>query len=295
MRPSRHPRPLILWLPFLLLAFAGGCARQPPGENGSQTALSGKRIRVTLTFAAPINPNYYYYFIMNVSNASLANGDKNAPGPIPVGAPVSGQPYGNGFATGSTAGTGGFTDFVLFNDPFQYPGSQARQGFGLYHVVDSSTCSPSCANDRRNFVAEGAPITFVRPSTDPTDPASTRIQFEIDLAQLIPNAATQLQAVNEALLLQYIQVNVIATNVVPTDTQTSIPKLFDSFGDTRDGRGNFLILDVSKADTISNGDIRTINTSEPTDIDDVYISPPGSANQDPALNLKDWRIDIVQQ
>ena len=55
MRPLRRFRPFLLMLPFLLLALAGGCARQPPSEGGSQSARSGKLIRVTLKFAQAVD------------------------------------------------------------------------------------------------------------------------------------------------------------------------------------------------------------------------------------------------
>src|ERR1700731_4431419 len=69
-----------------------GCASPVPGGNGL-SALAGKSLQVQLMFNASVSPNYYYYFLINNSNSSVA------PYPVPVGSPVSGTTYGNGFAT----------------------------------------------------------------------------------------------------------------------------------------------------------------------------------------------------
>ncbi|HLK60650.1 MAG TPA: hypothetical protein VKU00_29070, partial [Chthonomonadaceae bacterium] len=245
-----------------------------------------------------LNTYYYYYFLMNVSTTSNPQGDQNAPGPIPVGAPISGQLYlSNGFATGSTTDKNGirngFTDFVLFTDQAQYPGSLARQGFGLYHVAQGAD-----SNNRLNFQANGAPITMIRPSTDQNDPTSAQISFEVDLAQLFPYITDQVQLQNAVKNLRWIEINAVATDIVPTDTQTSVVKQYDSFGDTSDGVGNFLVLDVSQPIQVVSGSTAAGSASEPAgDANDVFASPPGSVapgQGNRLLNIKSWEIDIVQ-
>ncbi|HLK60649.1 MAG TPA: hypothetical protein VKU00_29065 [Chthonomonadaceae bacterium] len=284
MRPFRHFRPLVLLFP-MLLALAGGCASPAPSEGGT-SLRSGKILRVTLTFGGSIYTGYYYYFLMNVSN------DPSAPGPIPVGAPISGQPYySNGFATGSGTDKygylNGFTDFVLFTDSPQY-GVQPPLGFGLYHVPPKTD-----SNDRRNIQASGLPLNPMRPSANLDDPASATFSFDIDLAQLFPGITDQGQLKTQIRNLRWIQVNVVATNIVPTATPTTIPKLYDSFGDTRGGTGSFLLLDVSQPITIQSNDAGA--ATEPADYD-VYVSPPDSSvSVNPALNLTSWTIQILQQ
>lgn len=280
--------------PFLasLLLAAGGCARLPPSQN----ALSGVRLRVTLRFGAPINPLYYYYFLVN--NA----GDRQAPGPIPVLGPISGQSYGNGFATGSTPGSSGFTDFVLFTaEVNQYPGSRARGGYGVYHVVRSGATDQGEANNRANLRATGAPVAFTTPPSDPGDLQSAVLQFEIDLSQLITDPSGQplsdpAQAANLARAIRYLQTNVVATNITPVDPQTSIIKLVDSLGDTSGGQGYYFTLDVGQGGLWPSGpsDPRVQTSLEPSS-NDIYIFPPGAnVPRDPALDLRDWRIEVVR-
>lgn len=283
---SRTPRiGLISVFACLTLMLTSGCARLPPGQNG----LSGRRLKVRLTFANAVNPNYYYYFIINNSN------NRFSPGPIPVGAPISNSSYGNGFATSSSTDTTqrGFTDFVLFSNPtnqLQYPNSQPREGYGLYHLVGTDE------NNRVNLRGIGAPVTFTSPTTNPDDPNSRVLYFEIDLSQIIRDAngnpLTDSQASNMAQGIRFLQLNVVATNITPTDPTTTIPKVFDSFGDTRDGRGTFLNMDLSSPIVIHNNDVNA-----PIEIQgDVAVSPPGSANGDTTpLDLLTWSVELSQQ
>ncbi|HLJ57356.1 MAG TPA: hypothetical protein VKT77_20125 [Chthonomonadaceae bacterium] len=251
-----------------IIGAASGCARLPPGA----ATLSGKRLIVTLTYSGFINPNEHYFFILN--NA----GDQNAPGPVAVFLP----PYGNGFATGSGANAGGFTDFVRF-DNFQ-PGNN---GYSLYHVVGDP--------NRSGFVNEGSPVTSTRP--DPTDPRSGKqLQFQIDLSQLeVDSNGTPLpadQAVANAQSIRFLQMNIISTDVIPADVGTPVNKQVDSLGDTRTatGQSTFVVLDVSQNRVYRNTDFIGQPAFEPSD-NDVF----GSANPDPSLDLIDWTVEVRQQ
>ena len=258
----------------------GGCANQPPSQN----ALSGIRLRVTMRYNYLVNPNYQYYFVIN--NA----GDRNAAGPIPVGTPLPNQTYGNGFATASdngasgTTNKGGFTDFVQWG--FNQYGGQSQNGYSLYHVVGD-------ANNRQNFRSSGVPIASTAPSTDSTDPAgSTTLTFELDLSQLIRDATGGAvdanTAANTARALQYLQVNIISTNITPQDTATSALKAYDSMGNTSDGRGSYLTLDVTQNRTVASTDTSLPETNEPT-FYDVY----GGSGFSP-LDLVSWTIEVVR-
>jgi hypothetical protein len=253
---------------LFLLALLGGCAVQPPGT----TTLSGKRLIVTLIYSGFINPNEHYFFIVN--NA----GDQNAPGPVAVVLP----PYGNGFATGSGAQAGGFTDFVRF-DNFQ-PGNN---GYTLYHVVGDP--------NRSTFVNEGSPITTIRP--DPNDPRTGKqLQFQIDLSQLVTDANGKPlpadQAVAGAKSIRFLQMNIVSTDLIPTDLTTPVNKQVDSLGDTRTstGQSSFIVLDVSQNRIYRNSDFIGQGAFEPSD-NDVF----GSSNSDPSLDLVDWSVEIRQQ
>ncbi len=278
------------------LGSVGGCARQPP----SSSTLSGKRLRVTMRFRDAIDPNNHYFFLINYIRDGPQGdaGDSSAPGPIPVFGPISAnQGFGNGFATSSdhganstpARGTGGFTDFV------EYYAGQYR----LFHVLGDPV--------NRNFRDEGQPVFVVRPGQDDAQ-SYNRLQFEIDLSQLIldaagnpPPASDQTQTLDIARnRLRYLQVNIIATDVIPADQGTQITKEVDALGDTSSllGQSNFLRLDVSQTGVIpdSPSDPRAQNSLEPTGNDVVVYS--GGAFQlggKGALDLTDWTIEVRQQ
>ena len=251
-----------------------GCASPVPGGTG-QNALSGRRLKVRLVFASAVNPAYYYFFLINNSNST------SAPGPIPVGPPVAGFTYGNGFATGSDSKSGGFTDFVLYSAN-QYPGGQPASNYALYHVLDGGD-----ANNRSLFQANGVPVVYQTPSA--TD--GRTIYFEIDLAQLYPSSS-QSAAVSQALAARWMQVNVVATNNTPVDGQTTIYKEFDSLGDDSDGRGSYQLVDLRQTAYVNGDTTLAPTTTEPANVD-VFVSPPNTIPQDPALNLVDWSIQIT--
>lgn len=248
-----------------LLSLTGSCAQLPP----SKSTLSGKRLLVTMRFRSPINPNYHYFFLIN--NV----GDQNAPGPVPVLT----APYGNGFATGSGGGQNGFTDFVRFDN-------LQPQGYALYHAVGDP--------NRSNFVFEGQPVTFVAP--DPTDPrTANQLQFEIDLSQIIVDNNGQpltnaQQTTQLATSIRFLQVNIIATDVIPRDVTTTISKMVDSLGDTRSllGATSFLILDASQIGRVYNNAAFSGQSIAEPDTLDVYNG------NDPTLDLVDWSVEVRQ-
>lgn len=249
----------------LLLGLTGSCAQLPP----SKSTLSGKRLLVTLRFRSPINPNYHYFFLIN--NV----GDQNAPGPVPVLT----APYGNGFATGSGGGQAGFTDFVRFDN-------LQPQGYGLYHVIGDP--------NRSNFVFEGQPVTFVAP--DPTDPrTANQLQFELDLSQIVLDSNGQpltnaQQTTQLATAIRFLQINIIATDIIPRDVTTPVAKQIDSLGDTRSllGVTSFLILDASQIGRIYNNTSFIGQSIAEPDTLDVYNG------NDPTLDLVDWSVEVRQ-
>jgi hypothetical protein len=250
---------------LLLLTFTHSCAKLPPSKN----ALSGKRLLVTLRFRSLVNPNYRYFFLIN--NAS----DQNAPGPVPV----LNAPYGNGFATGSGGGQSGFTDFVRWDN-------LQPQGYGLYHVIGDP--------NRSNFIFEGQPVTFVAP--DPTDPrTANQLRFEIDLSQLIVDSNGQpltdpAQAAAAANALRFLQVNIVATDVVPRDVTTPVSKQVDSLGDSRSllGATSFLVVDVTQIGRVYNNAAFVGQAIAEPDTLDVYNG------NDPSLDLLDWSVEVRQ-
>lgn len=273
---------LVACLLSSILLFSG-CAKLPPSQSGN-TALSGKRLAVKIQFRGPINPNFHYFFLINYDTSQgtkLGVGDQNAPGPIPVLAPtIVGQSgYGNGFATGSSGNlTTGFTDFVRFEG----------NSYRLFHVV-GNVSQPSL----NNFVDEGQPVTFVLPNSQ--NPHV--LQFEIDLSQLVVQSTgaslgDPTTTVNTALAIRYLQMNIVATDVVPVNQTAFINKQVDSLGDNRTAAGSssFLSLDMSQLRSYTNQDAVGKDVFEPGDVD-VY----GAVNTDPALDIVDYTITVVRQ
>jgi hypothetical protein len=265
---------------FGSLLLSSGCARLPPGE-GSSVALSGKRLVVRLRFRGPVNPQYHYYFLINYDTSqgtALGVGNQNALGPIPVLGPTnSNQSYGNGFATSST-GVGGFTDFVRFEG----------NSYRLFHVVGDPTAD-------RNFIDERQPISFTLPTA--SDP--NVLQFELDLSQLVVNSngaalTDPTMTVNIAKNIRFVQMNVVATNVVPINQTTIIDKQVDSLGNnqTQTGASAFLNFDLADLRTYTNQDFAAFATFEPSS-NDVFTT---GSEPDPSLDLlDDYSITVRQQ
>lgn len=261
-----------------LLLFSG-CAQQPPSQTSS-IALSGKRLRVIMRFADPVNRAYHYYFLINYftnQGASLGGGDQNAPGPVPVLGPF--PSYGNGFATGSGGSAYGFTDFVKFED----------NTYRLLHVVGDPTVS--------HFIDEGAPFSAVLPYSSNGDPHI--LQFDIDLSQIVVDAnGASLDAattVSKALAIKWLQVNIVATDIVPRGQSAVVSKQVDSLGNTltQAGASSFLILDVSQFRTFTNQDAVGSAAFEPNADNDIYTS--NGAAGELSLNLVDYSISVVKQ
>ncbi len=274
----RHRRYGLVFSLLSSLALLSGCAKQPPGQ-GSNAALSGKRLEVTMRFRNPVNPNYHYFFLINYftnQGTSIGAGDQNAPGPVPVLGPVNAsQGYGNGFATGSGGSAFGFTDFVRFEG----------NAYRLFHVVGDPTLS--------HFQDEGQPVTFVLPNSN--DP--TTLRFTLDLSQLVvqSNGAAltdPTQTVALAKGIRWLQMNIVATDVIPVNQTTLVNKQVDSLGDTRTptGASSFLVLDMLHSQTYTNQSFAGQAVFEPADVD-VF----GSASPDPSLDLIDYTISVVQQ
>lgn len=273
------------------LAFAGGCAQQPPNRN----SLSGKRLRVTMTFRSPVSPDLYYFFTIN--NA----GSQDAPGPVPVLGPLTGGTtlgsYGNGFAASSNSSNQNFmTDFVLFGR-----GVSTSSGYALYHVTGDP--------NQRQFSNPINPVATTPPgnvTTTNTYAAST-LQFDIDMSQIAINPLTggtytdTSQAVSAAQQIRYLQVNIIATDNTPTEATTTVVREVDAMGDTGtashgsygSGVNSFLLVDMSQVGrTYSSTDTTAANIQEP-DYPDQFIT--GGDPVQPSLDLVSWTVQVVNQ
>lgn len=256
-----------------------GCANQPP----SKASQSGVRLRIRLNYAAPVNRNEKYFFLLNNVD------DSTAPGSVPVSAPLPNNTYGNGFATASDAGASGkpgFTDFVLFG--FNDYENASVGGYSLFHVVNRAT---GREDNRINFRYVDTPLLSTLPSNDQSQPDANTLIFEIDMAQLERDVNGNLltDAINRARQRRYVQVNIVSTNLTPTDT-TAVGKIFDSLGDNRqgDGRGSFLRLDLTQTGVITSSDERFVEVTEPSNTSDTV------GGNDPQIDLRSWSIEVVR-
>lgn len=255
---------------------AGGCAAPVPGTG----AVGGKTLQVTMRFAGPMNPAYYYFFLINRYGAT---GSLTARGPVAVYAPGQGGlvGYGNGFATGSPGALGsppdyGLTDYVLYNQ-------NQPNGIGVYHF-------PGDPNIPNSAIYLGRPAQYTPPDlSNPQDIAgASSLSFQLQLSQLITDTTNPAQKAKEAAAIQFIQVNIVATNYVPTDQNTGNIKEVDAMGNTLDPtqESSFLTLDLTQNRTYTSQDTTTLLSPEPAG--DVY--PPGSRND--AIDLLYWSITV---
>ncbi len=268
-------------LPMLaLLPLSLSCARLPPSVSG----FTGRRIRVTMTFNGTMQSAFYYYFLINRYGPT---GTLNANGPVPVLGTLPGQngSLGNGYATGSNASsTGtisglpdyGITDFVLFHSPQQ-------NNIGLYHYTADPNTQPTPPNYSR-------PFNVVLPSSSSVDidpNAAKTLQFDLYISQLVTDTTDTTARNQEAQNIQYLQVNIVSTNVTPITANENVFKEVDAFGDTlHPNSQQFLTIDLTQNKTYTSTDnISTL--PEPTN--DVF---PGG-NSEPSLDLISWSIQVI--
>ena len=277
-----HRLSALLMLLFLPLSLS--CARLPPSVSG----FTGRRLRVTMTFSSTMQSGFFYYFLLNKYGPT---GTQNANGPVPVFGPVLGQTgsFGNGYATSSSSSsTGsisglpdyGITDFVLFH-------SGVPNGIGLYHYTDD----PNKQQTPPNYAM---PFNVILPSASDPDinsAAGKTLQFDLYISQLVTDTTDQAAKNQEAQNIEWLQVNMVATNVRPTDPTSSVLKEVDAFGNTLGSGTNssaqtFLTIHLTENRTYSSSD-NVSNLQEP--INDVY---PGG-NSEPSLDLQSWSIQVI--
>ena len=204
-----HALRLRLW-PLLtaLLLLPAGCAKSPSG--GGTSPVSGPQLLVTMTVAGNINPNYYYYVLFNVNNTPGPN-NSSITGPIPVVA----APYGNGYAAGA------FTNYVEYNGAL--PGGTSFN----YFAVDSTLFNSQVLGQDRLVQKQAVGNTLT---------------FQLPLAYLTTTTATTAAQINS------LEVNFIATNVVPPNGQNiTVPKYFDALYPPQQAGNSYVTLIIRDA------------------------------------------------
>jgi hypothetical protein len=174
-----------------------------------------------------------------------ANDPTGVAGPQPVVAP----PWGNGFVAGAA------THFV------RYDGFLPNGGYGVFRFADPNLLT---------YFQTGIPVSFVTPG-----PNDFRLEFEIDATQLRPDP-------QQALQLNYLQVNILTMDIAPTDPNYPGPKFWDALGDSRlpGSLNDYITIDLTTSRIYRNSELQ--------------IEPEGDVN-DPALDIVDWTIEVRTQ
>ncbi len=171
--------------------------------------MSGPQLIVTMTVAGNINPNYYYYVLFNVNNTPGPN-NSSVTGPVPVVA----APYGNGYAAGA------FTNYVEYNS-----GQPGGTNFN-YYAVDSTLFNSQPLGQSRLIQAQAQGNTLT---------------FQLPLAYLATSSVS-------ADSINSLEVNFIATNVVPPNGQTiSTAKYFDALYPPQQAGNSYVTLIIRDA------------------------------------------------
>ncbi len=286
--PISLTRRELLGMSLPAAAALAGCASPVPGAAGR---LTGYRMRVTLNYNDTLSGSYYYFFLINNRQSSIPQ----ANGPVPVGGPVSGSTYGNGFATGNTPGTSGFTDFILYGQ--QLPIGQPQNNTALYHVINEPTLDVGNANyfDFRDIRQTGTALSTSDPITSGNPVSGSQLVTEIDLGQMVIDPATSLPYTTQAALLSgvqqmtWLQCNAISTNLLPRDPQTAVNKLYDSMGNNNIEQNFYVAVPVFLNGAFQPG----VYPSTPSQETTGDVQPPGSV-QDPKLDLVSWKIELFQ-
>jgi len=199
------------------LFLIAGCAKTPSGITTS-SPVSGPQVFVTMTVAGTLNPNYYYFVLFNVNEAKGPG--TNLTGPVPVVA----APYGNGFAAGA------FTNYVEYHN-----GQPGGTNFGFW-TISADLLTPSYLGSSSPYLVQ-------------SQAGSNTFTVQIPLAALATTS-------NPLDAIQTIEVNFIATNVVPPPSDTLTAKYVDSLYTTTDASNlnRFIIIPTTQSGIYQNSD-----------------------------------------
>ena len=204
----QHFRFKHLWPLLAALLLLPAGCAKSPSTGGS-SPVSGPQLIVTMTVAGNINPNYYYYVLFNVNNTP-GPGITSVTGPVPVVA----APYGNGYAAGA------FTNYVEYNG-----GVPGGTNFNFY-AVDSTlfNSEPLGVGYLIQHQAVGNTLTFQLPLADLATPSVS------------------------AADINSLQVNFVATNVVPANGQNiTTAKYFDALYPPQQAGNSYVNLIIRDA------------------------------------------------
>jgi hypothetical protein len=223
----------------------------------------GRQVVVSLRVRGRVDLTSDYYCVLFNVNGRSRNGFT---GPVPVVTDY--QRGGNGFAGGA---------FTLFVEGHQ--GEPRGSSFGLY----------AAGPDGRGRTYLGMPLQ--------ESVSGDTLSFRMPLAAIA--TASGLPEDRIATL----QINVVATNVVPVDPQDTTVKYFDALGDPHDNAVNaFLTLSPAQATTYRNR--TSVRPEGPGDVaaydgaGNITVVPGQDAPTDKApaaltaIDIVDWTLEF---
>lgn len=226
---------------LLTLALLTGCAKFP--ENGN--VGSTKRLAFTMTVQGQLRTGqepggtglpYVYIIAINLSEDEVPT----TTGPIPIVVPS-----GNGIVAGEA------THFILWN-PLASPQYQ------IYEFRDETL---------NEYFQTGVPLIY-----NPTNVGDRTLEFEVDLAQLVPES--------EVDNYQSVQVNFLTMN---NTNQSGGGRIWDALGD------------ANIPNEINSPFTARLNSPQIyTNANQSNIEPQGDA-ADPDLDIVNWSLEVRLQ
>jgi hypothetical protein len=180
------------------LAISLGGCAKTP--SGIASSSNGQQLFISMTVQGVINPADYYFVVINNTNNSTGTS-----GPVPVVAAPWG---GNGFVAGSA------TQYV------EYHSGLPGDGYAVY-AFNTSTAG---------VLSQGAELA--PPINDtPITSGSQTIEFSIPVSELATSTVSSSQT-------NYIQINFINTDSLPTGNDVNAVHDFDALGNSAAGNFN---------------------------------------------------------
>jgi hypothetical protein len=118
------------------------------------------------------------------------------------------------------------------------------------------------------WVLVGVPVNFVTPGPD-----DRFLDFEIDLSQIR-------RPPQDPMDIQFLQINILTMDRVPTNPNDPGEKIWDAFGDSRNpgSINDYITIDIRTDRVIRNSDFPN-------------LEPQGDVRE-PSLDIIDWRIEV---
>jgi hypothetical protein len=176
------------------------------------------------------------------------------------------------------------TDYVFYSNN---QGAPNGLPLGLYHYNGRDPNSLPGTTPPSN---PDAPISYTLPDyTNGVD----YVQFTFDVSQLVTDGSTGTQKAQEAAAIRFLQVNIVATDAVPTNQAYSGQKNTDAMGNTLNPnqQSGWLEIDLSQNRTYTSADTSSTLSPEPTG--DVYGYPTPCGNCNDAIDINSWSIQVT--